>query len=66
MAEDTLSCASCGRPAPPGAMYCSGCGSALTQAPGAVTQTMVASGETLTNCPSCGARMHPGDQFCES
>ena len=65
MAEETLSCASCGRPAAPGAKYCSGCGSALTQAPGAVTQTMVASGESLTNCPSCGGRMRPEDQFCE-
>ena len=65
MAEDTLSCASCGRPAAPGATYCSACGTALTQAPGAVTQTMIASGETVTNCPSCGGRMHLGDQFCE-
>ncbi len=64
MAEESLSCASCGRLSAPGAEYCSGCGSTLSQAPGIPTQTLVASGEFLTNCPGCGGRMQPGDQYC--
>ena len=64
MAEETLSCASCGRPAAPGAMFCSGCGSALNPESSAPTKTMVASGESLSQCPSCGERMEPGAQFC--
>ncbi len=65
MAEEALSCTSCGRLAAPGAMYCSGCGSALQEA-SAPTQTMIASGEFLTECRSCGGRMEPGAQFCSS
>ena len=64
MAEETLSCASCGRPAAPEAMYCSGCGSALNPESSAQTKTLVASGETLSRCPNCGERMEPGAQFC--
>ena len=64
MAEETVSCASCGRPAAPGATYCSGCGSALNLESSAPTKTLVASGETLNRCPSCGERMEPGAEFC--
>ena len=66
MASETL-CASCGRPAPPGATFCGGCGTSLTEMPAGMAETMVAaSGESLTNCPSCGGRMQPGDQFCQA
>ena len=66
MAEEPLTCSSCGRPATPGAVYCAGCGSPITSVMNAPTQTMLVSGDTVTSCGSCGGRMKPGDQFCPS